>query len=68
MDIITGTNIRIKKGDLVMILEGPMAGARGEFIRYKGQGRVFIKIDILGQYAGVEVPEDNVEIVSDLQL
>ena len=68
MDIITGTNIRIKKGDLVMILEGPMTGAKGEFIRYKGQGRVIIKIDILGQYAGVEVSEDNVEILSDLQL
>ena len=68
MDIITGTNIRIKKGDFVMILEGPMAGAKGEFIRYKGQGRVIIKIDILGQYAGVEVLEDNVEILSDLQL
>ena len=66
MDLVTGTNIRIKKGDYVMILEGPMAGAKGEFTRYKGKDRVIIKIDILGQYAGVEVLEDNVEKISDL--
>ncbi|MCP4672698.1 MAG: UpxY family transcription antiterminator [Desulfobacula sp.] len=68
MDLITGTNIRMKKGDFVMILEGPMAGAKGEFTRYKGQGRVIIKIDILGQYAGVEVSEENIEKISDLYL
>ncbi len=68
MDIITGTNIRMKKGDFVMIVKGPMAGAKGEFTRYKGQGRVIIKIDILGQYAGVEVSEENVEKISDLYL
>ncbi len=50
-----------------MVLEGPMAGAKGEFIRYKGKDRVIIKIDILGQYAGVEVSEDNIEKISDLQ-
>ncbi|WP_299981681.1 UpxY family transcription antiterminator [Desulfobacula sp.] len=66
MDLITGTNIRIKKGDPVIILEGPMAGVKGEFTRYKGRGRVVIKIDVLGQYAGVEAEEDNVEKIPDL--
>lgn len=65
MDLVTGTNIRIKKGEPVMILEGPMAGIKGEFATYKGKGRVIIKIDLLGQYAGVEVPEDNIEKVPD---
>ncbi|MCD4676393.1 MAG: UpxY family transcription antiterminator [Desulfobacula sp.] len=65
MDLITGINIRIKKGEPVMILEGPMAGIKGEFSRYKGKGRVVIKIEVLGQYAGVEVEEDNVEKVPD---
>ncbi|MBU8848996.1 MAG: UpxY family transcription antiterminator [Desulfobacterales bacterium] len=64
-DLITGTNIRIKKGDPVIILEGPMAGVKGEFTRYKGKGRVVIKIDALGQYAGVEAEEDNVEKIPD---
>ena len=64
-DLITGTTIRIEKGDPVIILEGPMAGAKGEFTRYKGRGRVVVKIDILGQYAGVEVEEDNVEKIPD---
>ncbi|MCD4720379.1 MAG: UpxY family transcription antiterminator [Desulfobacula sp.] len=65
MDLITGENVRIKKGQPVIILEGPMAGVKGEFARYKGKGRVVIKIDVLGQYAGVEVKEDNVERVPD---
>ncbi len=65
-NVITGTNIRLKKGDPVMILEGPMAGVRGEFTYHKGKGRVVIKIDVLGQYAGVEVEEDNIEKVPDL--
>lgn len=61
MNLITGESIRIKKGDPVMILEGPLSGVKGEFTRYKGKGRVVIKIDVLGQYAGVETEEDNVE-------
>lgn len=65
-DVITGTSIQLKKGDPVMILEGPMAGIRGEFIHHKGKSRVVIKIDVLGQYAGVEVEEDNIEKVPDL--
>jgi transcriptional antiterminator NusG len=66
VDLITGTNIKLKKGDLVMILEGPLTGMKGEFTRYKGKKRVVIKIDALGQYAGVEVEEENIEKVSDL--
>ena len=66
LDLITGANIRLKKGDPVMILEGPLAGVTGEFTRYKGRGRVVIKIDVLGQYAGVEVEEENIEKVPDL--
>lgn len=66
MDLITGENIRIKKGESVMILEGPMAGLKGEFIRYKGKGRVIIKIEALGQYAGVETEESNIEKLPEL--
>jgi len=61
IDLITGNLIRLKKGDTVMILEGPMAGLKGEFFRHKGKGRVIVKIDLLGQYAGVEMDENNVE-------
>ena len=65
-DLITGAIIQLKKGDPVMILEGPMSGLKGEFFEHKGQGRVIIKIDLLGQYAGVEVDLDNVEKIPDL--
>ena len=66
MDLLTGNSIQLVKGDIVQILRGPMAGVRGEFSTYKGKGRVIIKIDVLGQYAGVEVSEDDIEKVPDL--
>ncbi|MCG8633551.1 MAG: UpxY family transcription antiterminator [Desulfobacterales bacterium] len=65
-DLITGTIVQLEKGDPVMILEGPMAGLKGEFYQYKGQGRVIVKIDLLGQYAGLEVDSDNVEKIPNL--
>lgn len=66
MNLITGSNVRLEKGDPVIILEGSMAGVTGEFTQYKGKGCVAIKIDALDHYAGVEVSKDNVEKVSDL--
>ncbi|WP_022668183.1 UpxY family transcription antiterminator [Desulfospira joergensenii] len=66
MDLITGSIIELKKGDPVVILEGPMAGLRGEFSEYKGKTRVIIKIDLLGQFAGVEIPVEHIEKIPDL--
>ncbi len=66
MDLITGSNVQLKKGDMVMILSGPLAGVQGEFSRYKGKGRVFVKIEALGQFAGVETTEDNIEKIPKL--
>ncbi len=65
-DLITGTIVQLEKGDPVILLEGPMAGLKGEFYRYKGQGRVIVKIDLLGQYAGLEVDSDHVEKIPNL--
>jgi len=65
-DLITGTTVKLSKGDPVMILQGPMAGLRGEFFQHKGRGRVIVKVDLLGQYAGVEVDLDNVEKIPGL--
>lgn len=66
IDVITGANVKLAKGDAVQVLSGPMAGVRGEFIHYKGHDRVIIKFDILGQYAGVEISEGNIEKIPDL--
>ena len=65
-DLITGATIQLQQGDPVVILEGPMAGLKGEFFEHKGRGRVIVKIDLLGQYAGVEADLDNVEKIPDL--
>ena len=62
--IETGT--RFKKGDRVVVVHGPFIGVKGTFYRYRGQGRVIVNIDALGQFAGVEVGEDDVEKLPDL--
>ncbi len=57
--IDTGT--LLKKGDRVMVVEGPFAGVVGTFVRYRGGQRVVVSIEALGQYAAVDVPEEYVE-------
>lgn len=65
-DLITGSCARLKQGDPVMVVEGPLAGTRGEFFLHKGRSRVIIKLTLLGQYAGVEIDADQVEKIPDL--
>lgn len=52
---------RFLKGDRVIVLEGPLAGVIGIFVHQRGQGRIMVNIDILGQNASAVVDEDNVE-------
>ena len=59
------TGTRFRKGDRVMVVEGPFAGVVGTFVRYRGFGRVVVAIEALGQYAGVNVPEEHVEKLPD---
>jgi transcription antitermination factor NusG len=62
-DLPVSTGNRLQKGDRVMVVSGPLAGVSGTFVRYRGQGRVIVNIEALGQYAGVEVSEDDLEIL-----
>ena len=59
--VTTGTSL--KKGDKVLVVSGPFVGVTGTFVRYGGKGRVVVNIEALGQYAGVEVSEDEIEII-----
>ena len=59
--IITGR--RLRRGDRVIVLEGAFAGVIGVFARYKGQDRVIVNIEALGQTAIVDVSEENVELM-----
>lgn len=65
-DLITGACSPMVQGDPVMVMEGPFAGTRGEFIRYRGKGRIIVKLPLLGRYAGVEMDEDLVEKMPDI--
>jgi transcription elongation factor/antiterminator RfaH len=55
------TGHRLQKGDKVMVISGPLAGVVGTFVRYKGKSRVVVNIEALGQYAGVDVEEADIE-------
>ena len=57
------TGHRLEHGDKVMVIYGPFAGVVGTFVRYGGKGRVIVNIEALGQYAGVEVSQEDIEII-----
>ncbi len=60
------TGRRLSRGEEVMVAAGPLAGVVGTFVRYRGQDRVVVHIQALGQYAAVEVDTADVEPVSRL--
>jgi len=59
--ITTGNNL--KKGDKVMVIHGPLEGVIGTFVRFGGKGRIVVNVEALDQYAGVEISEDDIEIM-----
>ena len=63
-EIITGT--RFKKGDRVMVISGPFAGVIGIFSSYRGDGRVIVNIEALGQFAAVNVNAEDVEKLPEI--
>jgi transcription elongation factor/antiterminator RfaH len=62
--VTTGT--RLTKGDRVMVVAGPFAGVTGTFVRYRGKGRVVVNIEALGQHAGVDVDENDIELLPQI--
>ncbi len=60
------TGDRLRQGDRVMVVSGPLVGVVGTFIRHRGQGRVLVQIEALGQYAAVDVAEEDVERVPEI--
>jgi len=64
--VITGT--RFKKGERVMVVYGPFTGVIGTFVRYRGKGRVIVNIEALGQFAGVDVSEEDIEKLPEILL
>ena len=66
MPITTGH--RLQKGDRVQVVSGPFAGVSGTFVRYRGQGRVVVNIEALGQFAGVDVQEEDIEVLPPIFL
>ena len=60
------TGHRLKTGDKVMVIYGPFAGVVGNFVRYGGKGRVIVNIEALGQYASVEISEEDIESIPEI--
>jgi transcription elongation factor/antiterminator RfaH len=55
------TGFRFKKGDRVVVVRGAFTGVIGIFSQYRGKNRVIVHIEALGQFAAVEVDEEDVE-------
>lgn len=54
----------VKKGERVMIMEGPLKGLVGFFLRHKGQsGKVVVSVDLLRRSLEVEIEDWAVEKV-----
>ena len=64
--IITGH--RLQQGDRVLVVNGPLAGVTGTFVRYRTQGRVVVNIEALGQFASVDVEAGDIEILPAIHL
>ncbi len=54
------TGYAFRRGDRVMVVNGPLEGVVGIFERYGNKGRVVVQIEALGQYAAVEVDVEDV--------
>jgi len=62
--VVTGS--RLTKGDRVMVVRGPFAGVIGTFVRYRGKDRVVVHVEALGQFAGVDINIDDIEVLPPL--
>ncbi len=60
--VYTGT--KYQKGAPVLVIKGPFEGVVGTFDRHGKTGRVVVNIEALGQFASVEVDEDDIEILT----
>ena len=58
------TGMKFQKGDLVLVARGPFEGVTGTFNRHGKICRVVVNIEALGQFASVEVDEDDIEILT----
>ncbi|MBA3028005.1 MAG: UpxY family transcription antiterminator [Desulfobacteraceae bacterium] len=63
-EIMTGR--QLKQGDPVMVVRGVFVGVVGRFIRYRGKSRVIVDVDALGQSAGIEIAEEDVELLPEI--
>jgi transcription elongation factor/antiterminator RfaH len=63
-EIMTGK--QLKEGDPVLVVRGVFAGVVGRFLRYRGKSRVVVDIEALGQSAGVEIAEEDIEVLPEI--
>lgn len=61
------TGYQFQKGDRVMVTNGPFTGVIGIFDRYRGESRIIVYIEALGQFAAVEVSVEDVEKLPDIR-
>ena len=53
-------NEEVEVGDLVQVVKGPLKGMEGELVKFKGETKVVVRIDMLG-CASVNIPASFVQ-------
>jgi len=53
----------LKKGQKCRVIAGPLLGVQGIIVNIKGQTRLLLQVDMLGQAASVEIEIDMIEII-----
>jgi transcription termination/antitermination protein NusG len=68
--ILNGTDRTVQnteymsKGDRIMIMDGPLKGLVGFYIKAKGQGKVIVSVDLLNRSLEVDVEDWALEKIS----
>ena len=57
------TGAKLKKGDKVVVINGPFSGVAGIFERYRGKERVIVNFEALRQFAAINVNEEDIEMM-----
>ena len=55
-DLLVHYSVAVKPGDKVIVVSGPLHGLEGEMVNFRGNRRVMVRFDHIGQQLLVSIP------------
>lgn len=59
------TNINLRRGVPILIVNGPFAGWNGTFAEEKGKGEVLVQLPTIGHEISIQLPKHCLQVLSD---